>query len=226
MITLCPLCLNRSAFSQMNGPDKRMFLCCDKCKLVFTTTNFMPTRKEEEKRNKQNNNGIQNPTYLAFLNQAIEPALPLLTKYMKGLDYSCGQVPALSVLLEKQDLKCENYDAQYFPEMPEGSFDFIFATGCFESFLLPARELQTIKNLLNPGGFLIILTEKWTKPEVFSRWSYAKDNSRVSFFHAETFRFIAKKYKMNLMDSANPKIIILQKEELVEEEVAVLEQIG
>jgi SAM-dependent methyltransferase len=182
----------------------------------------MPTLKEEEKRSKQQNNGLQYPAYVKFLNQAIEPALPLITKSMKGLVYGCGPVPSLSLLLKQQDLNCINYDSIFFPEMPEGPFDFIFAAECFENFFLPARELQTIKNLLKPGGLLIILTEKWNKPELFSRWSYAKDPRHVTFYHAETFRYISKKYKFNLLESSNPKVIMMQKEEVeVEAEICV-----
>jgi SAM-dependent methyltransferase len=189
---------------------------------VFTTTQFSPTLKEEEKRNKQLSGGLMYPGYVKFLSQAIEPALPLLSKNMKGLVYSCGPVPSLSQLLKQQDINCDNYDPIFFPEMPEGPFDFIFASECFENFFLPARELQTIKNLLKPGGHLIILTEKWGKPEAFSRWSYAKDPRHVTFYHNDTFRFISKKFKFNLLESNNPKVIMMQKEE-VEAEVCVAE---
>lgn len=215
-MTICPLCLNKSSFSQLNGPDKRLYLCCDNCKLVFTTTTFLPTRKEEEKRYKLHNNGIEFPGYVKFLNQAIKPALPLLTKDMIGLDYGCGPTPTLSVLLEQQGIKCENYDPIFFSEMPEGPFDFIFATECFEHFFLPARELQKIKNLLKPNGYLIVMTEKWTKPEVFSRWTYAKDPTHVTFYHADTFRYISEKYKFNLLESPNPRVVLMQKEEIEE----------
>lgn len=221
-MTVCPLCLNKIAFTQITGPDHRIFLCCDKCKLVFTATSFLPSRKEEEKRYKKHNDGIQLPGYVKFLNQAIEPALPFLSKEMKGLDYGCGPVPTLSVLLERQGIGCENYDSLFFPELPDGPFDFIFATECFEYFFLPAREMQKIKNLLKPQGFLIVMTEKWTKPEEFARWSYAKDTTHVTFYHADTFRFISAKYKFILIESNNPRVVMLQKEE-IEAEVGVVE---
>jgi len=214
MMTLCPLCLNRSSFSQINGPDKRMFLCCDRCKLVFTTTSFMPSRKEVEKRSKQDKNGILNPVYLKLLAQGLESTLPFLSKGSRGLDYGCGQTPTLSDLLEQQDIRCENYDPLFFTQLPEGPFDFIFAVDCFQHFFLPARELQEIKSLLKPGGHLIVITEKWTKPEVFSRWTYGKDQSNVTFYHTDTFRYISEKYKFTMLENSHPKIIIMQKEEI------------
>lgn len=36
---------------------------------------------------------IQYKGYVDFLNQAIEPAYPLLSRHMYGLDYGCGPVP-------------------------------------------------------------------------------------------------------------------------------------
>lgn len=224
MMTLCPLCLNKSSFSPMNGPDKRMFLCCDRCKLAFTTTSYQPGRKKEEKRSKQQLNGLQVPAYVKFLNQAIEPSLAFLTKDMAGLNYGCGPTASLSVLLEQQNIHCSNYDPIFFPELTADQFDFIFATECFEHFFLPAKELQKIKNLLKPGGYLIVMTEKWTKPELFPRWSYAKDQTHVTFYHAETFRYIAEKYKFNILESNNPKVIIMQKE-VIEEEAVVTEEV-
>lgn len=209
-MTICPMCLNKSSFSQVSGPDHRIFLSCDKCKLVFTATSFQPKRKEEEKRYKQHKNGIQYPGYVKFLNQAIEPALPFLLKKMKGLDYGCGPTPTLSLLLERQGYTCENYDPIFFPDLPEGPFDFIFATECFEHFFFPAREMQKIKNLLSPEGFLIVMTEKWTKPELFARWYYAKDSTHVSFYHADTFLFIAEKFKFNILESNNPRVVMMQ----------------
>lgn len=58
------------------------------------------------------------------------------------------------------------------------------------------------------------MTEKWTTPEAFSRWVYAKDDTHVAFYHADTFRYISKKYKFNLLESNNPRVVIFRNEEI------------
>ncbi|MFO7656607.1 MAG: class I SAM-dependent methyltransferase [Bacteroidales bacterium] len=166
--------------------------------------------KSEKKRYLTHNNGIQYKGYVDFLNQAIEPALPLLNKDMQGLDFGCGPTPTLSVILEQQGYKCDNYDPLFFPGLPEKKYDFIFATECFEHFFFPAKEIQLIKNLLKPGGILTIMTETWKSDEAFASWYYAKDSTHVSFFHNHTFGFIAEKFGFEAKECSNERVMILQ----------------
>lgn len=88
-------------------------------------------------------NGREYPDYLNFLNQAIGQSLFDLDRGMRELDYGCGSVPALSVLLEERGMRCENYDP-FFPKLPGGPFDLIFSTGCFEHFFSPDKELRRL----------------------------------------------------------------------------------
>lgn len=67
-MTMCPLCLNKGSFTQLTGPDHRIFLSCQKCKLLFSSSSSQLSLKEEEKRYKEHNNGIQYPGYVKFLN--------------------------------------------------------------------------------------------------------------------------------------------------------------
>jgi SAM-dependent methyltransferase len=208
---LCPLCLNKESFEIVKGPDSRAYRGCNKCKLIFTETRFQPAKKNEKKRYLTHNKGIQYKGYGNFLNQAIEPALPLLTNDMQGLDFGCGPEPTLSAMLREKGISCDDYDPIFFPEMPEKTYDFIFATESFEHFFFPAKEIQCIKNLIKPNGYLIVMTEKWKSIEAFKTWSYAKDATRVSFYHLHTFRFIATKFGFGTIESNNDHVVILQK---------------
>lgn len=209
-MTICPLCLNKGSFSQMNGQNRTIYFCCDKCKLVFASTSFLPTREEEENRYKQHQNGIEYPGYVQFLNQAIEPALPFLSEEMTGLDYGCGPNPTLSKLLEERNISCGNYDPIFFPDLPEGPFNFIFATECFEHFFFPAKELGQLKQLLKSDGILIIMTDLWTDRNQFSDWYYTSDFTHVTFFHADTFEFIADKFDFEVIYNDKKRVVILR----------------
>ncbi len=210
MVT-CPLCFNNKEIKVIKGPDSRAYHSCEKCKLIFTESRFHPTKTQEKERYLTHQNGIQYKGYVEFLNQAIEPALPLLTKKMKGLDYGCGPVPTLSVLVHQQGFSCDDYDPFFFPQIPADKYDFIFATECFEHFFKPAKEISKITKLLTPGGILVVMTETWESAEAFQTWYYAKDVTHVVFYHSRTFRFIAEKYGFELLKSNNERVIILQK---------------
>lgn len=206
----CPLCSNNNSFIEVDGPDKRVYYKCNSCKLIFSDPSFYPSEEEERKRYLTHNNGIEYPGYVTFLNQAIHPALPYLKKGMQGLDFGCGPVPTLSVLLKREGYACEDYDPIFFPKLPHKKFDFIFATECFEHFFNPKKEINTIKSLLKPNGFLIVMTQNWETENAFSSWNYADDITHVCFYHQDTFDYISKTYKLQFLENANDRVFILK----------------
>lgn len=208
----CPLCFNnKESLKSVEGPDARAYMACNRCKLIFTETPFLPAEKSEKERYLTHNNGIQYKGYVNFLNQAVEPALPLLKKHMHGLDFGCGPVPTLSLILEQKGITCDDYDPFFFPDIPPKCYDFIFATESFEHFFYPAKEISLIKDLLKPGGILIIMTETWKSTGEFTDWYYAKDFTHVSFFHNKTFEFIAREFGFEFLKSHKDRVMVLRK---------------
>jgi len=159
----CPLCFTESFQPQVQGPNGRLFHLCENCMLVFEGKGDRPNRNEEKERYLEHENSIHQEGYVNYLNQAIKPALNYLKQDARGLDYGCGPIPTLNKLLDLMGFTCEIYDPIFFPEYPLGTFDFIFATECFEHFFIPAHELQKLENLLKPGGILVLNFGK-TKP--------------------------------------------------------------
>lgn len=207
----CPLCLNSEWMSVVEGPDHRSYQLCNKCRIIFTDTNFYPTIEEERIRYLEHNNGPQFKGYVKFLNRAIVPALEFLESGMKGLDYGCGPVPTLSKILQKNGYICDDYDPVFFPELDHNKqYDFIFSTECFEHFFYPAKELQQIKKILKQEGYLIIMTDKWKSLEQFKNWYYAKDNTHVTFYHEESLQFIAEKFGFEQIESGDERVSILK----------------
>lgn len=209
----CPLCLSKShTLEPVQGPDKREYRRCSKCKLIYTATKYQLSKAQEKKRYELHKNGIENSGYVKFLNKAIEPALSYLTSGMKGLDFGCGPSPTLSKILEQMNFTCDEYDPIFYPKEWTEAYDFIFATECFEHFFLPAKELQQLKQLLKEDGYLIIMTERYNDISQFKNWYYAKDPTHVSFYHQQTFDFICSKYGFKLLFTGNQSVVILQKE--------------
>ncbi|HOS97598.1 MAG TPA: class I SAM-dependent methyltransferase [Deltaproteobacteria bacterium] len=182
--------------------------------LIFVEERFLPSRDQEEARYRMHRNTGEDSGYVAFLNQAVEAALSFLKPGMKGMDFGCGPVPTLSTLLEKCGMRCGNYDPLFFPRVPEGPHDFIFATECFEHFFSPDRELLKIKALLAPGGILTIMTEPWTCLDGFSTWPYARDATHVCFYHDRTMDWISEKYGFHRMPSCNARVSVMKSRDL------------
>lgn len=207
----CPLCDNSKSFYTLQGQQKRVFQECENCRLIFTESKFFPSLAEERSRYLSHNNGIQYPGYVNFLKQIIEPSLPFLSANMRGLDYGCGPMPTLSILLKNEGLLCLDYDPLFFPVMPDGLFDFIFATECFEHFHKPGKEIEKISGILKPGGYLMIMTTQWESRDNFSSWYYTNDLTHVSFYHKNTFDYIADEYGFSQKLLKDSKIVILKK---------------
>ncbi|HKK61951.1 MAG TPA: class I SAM-dependent methyltransferase [Bacteroidales bacterium] len=208
----CPLCFKKDSFSLVKGPDSRVYQKCKQCRLISADPASHQSFEREKERYLTHNNGIEEEGYVNFLNQAVEPALPLLQKGTKGLDFGCGPTPTLSLLLEQQGYTCDIYDPIFFPDMPGEAYDFVFATECFEHFFSPDKEIKYIKGLLKPGGLLIIKTEPWKSTEQFLSWYYAKDKTHVCFYHYQTIEFIAFRYKFEMIDSGNDTVFIMRNE--------------
>ncbi|WP_162056400.1 class I SAM-dependent methyltransferase [Pontibacter pamirensis] len=220
---ICPLCVKPSSFTAVEGPDARSYYLCETCLLIFTDTSFLPTRAQEAEHYRKHENGIQYKGYVNFLNKAIQPALPFLEPGMEGLDYGCGPVPTLSLLLKESGYEVDDYDPYFFPEFDEDKkYDFIFATECFEHFFFPARDLQRLRNLLKENGLLIVMTERWKEVKDFKRWYYAKDLTHVAFYHMRTFDAICSKFGFERQFIDDRRVVILQRKTATEEKEVAL----
>ncbi|MFN6944169.1 MAG: class I SAM-dependent methyltransferase [Cytophagaceae bacterium] len=208
---ICPLC--HTSTSQIINPpqDVRFYHKCPSCKLVFADPQFLPDMEEEKKRYKTHNNSLVEQGYVKFLYTLIDPALSYISEDMLGLDYGCGPVPVLSLLLQRHTIQCQNYDPLFGFEPESDAFDFVFASECFEHFHKPEEELDRIDKFLGQNGFLFIMTEQWDENTNFDTWYYLRDFTHVVFFHADTFQFIAQKYAYKVVSNDGKRRVILKK---------------
>ncbi|MEX0681733.1 MAG: class I SAM-dependent methyltransferase [Balneolales bacterium] len=213
MNTPCPLCHKTGDHIRLTGPLHRTYWMCGRCKLIFVGRDGLPDPGAEKARYLTHKNGPQYPGYVNFLNRAIRPALPHIPVGARGLDYGCGPVPTLSTLLKRTGRTCKDYDPFFFPELPEGPFDFIFSTECLEHFFDPAREMQTLCRLLNSGGVLTIMTEIWHHERDFREWYYPKDPTHVCFYHSDTIDYLSSRYGFQQVWSDRQRVFVLKKRE-------------
>jgi hypothetical protein len=207
----CPLCGAPSPFDRVVDVRKRRHCICGRCKLIFVESEFLPAREVERERYAKHRNGLEDAGYVAFLRQAIDPVLPLLSPSMRGLDYGCGHTPTLFRLLEAAGLRCGNYDPFFYPDWPAGTFDYLFATEVVEHFFRPAAEWPRMASLLKPGGLLTVMTAPWEDLDAFRAWGYASDETHVVFYHRRTLEWIFEAFGFEELDRSNPRVSVLRK---------------
>ncbi|MCU0521009.1 MAG: class I SAM-dependent methyltransferase [Anaerolineae bacterium] len=207
----CPLCGSSGTATRIEGPGSTAFHLCDRCSLIYRAPDSLPDAAAERARYLLHENGPQHAGYVAFLRQAIAPALPFLRPGLRGLDYGCGPAPTLSGMLREMSLDCADYDPFFLPDLPQGPFDFIFATEVVEHLHHPGAELTRIVNMLRPGGILTIMTELWTDVEAIATWSYASDPTHVCFYHARTIDFVCRAYGLEALDRESPRVSVLRR---------------
>ena len=207
----CPLCGAEGPFEGVVDVRKRVLRHCGRCRLVFAAAADLPGAAAERERYVKHRNGPFDAGYVSFLRQAVGPALPHLKRGMRGLDYGCGHDPTLCLLLGEAGVTCENYDVFFFPELPAGPFDFVFATEVVEHFHRPAGEWAKLAGLLRPGGVLTVMTAPWTDLGSFRTWGYASDETHVCFYRGETLEWIRGALGFEELDGANPRVSVMRK---------------
>jgi len=205
----CPLCRNCKGLAIVSGPDQREYFHCPDCWLVFADPRHHLAMEDEAARYRLHRNSLEDAGYVAFLRQAIDPLLPRLRPSMRGLDYGCGPSPTLSRILAQHGLRCDDYDPLFFSEELEPTYDFVFATECFEHFFRPADEVARLRSLLPVGGYLAIMTEPWDQLEKLPTWYYMHDPTHVVFYHRRTFDFICERFDFTRLPSEKERVVLL-----------------
>lgn len=208
----CPLCGAGDGFERVEDVRHRWHRVCGACGLIFVEDEFLPSAGEERARYAKHRNGPHDAGYVSFLRQAVEASAGVLPMGGRGLDFGCGHTPTLRGLLETEGFSCEVYDSFFFPQMPEGPFEFIFATEVVEHFHVPSRDWRKMAGLLAPRGWLIVMTAPWTTLEEFRTWGYASDGTHVCFYRWETMEWIARAFGMELRATENPRVFLFRLE--------------
>ena len=208
---ICRLCGSDSKKDLLTSRDGRRHFLCEECFLINTEKRYFLSGDEEKKRYLLHENDPEDQRYRDFLMQAISPALSFIEKRTTGLDYGCGPGPAISVILKEKGYNCLDYDPYFFKSIPLGKFEFIFATEVIEHFFSPADDVLKMKELLSPGGVMVLMTQRWKEKSSFGSWHYAADDSHVSFYHSKTFDFIADKFGLEKLFDDGERVVILRK---------------
>ncbi len=137
-----------------------------------------------------------------FIAKSIHPFHPHI---QTALDFGSGPGPVLASLLKKRGYDVHVYDPYFAPEKIYfgHTYDLITCTEVLEHLKNPFETLTLLKELLNPGGILAIMTlfHPLQTPVAaqFFQWWYRRDATHISFFTPKTFHYIAKVLNLELM---------------------------
>lgn len=205
--------LSHSHWNSKGDSNKKVpFYHCLECDLIFRDPQSFPDWGQQRERYSHHHNSGGDPHYVQYFQQLIHPLVEHLhTKGLKtGLDWGCGPGPVLSEELKKLGFQVQIYDPIYFPEKPQGEFDFITSTEVIEHFLSPKEGLDEILKHVKNNGIFAGMTNFHQGPEHFSNWWYAKDLTHVCFYSEKTLYWIEKKWRLRCLYLQSPNFIFFK----------------
>ncbi len=203
----CPLC-NFSAHYLTSGESREYWLCSE-CRVISVPAEFHIPKDEEVKRYLEHENSLENEGYVRMFQEKID----LLQEYeiKSALDYGCGYEPVLKTLLERQGIKTDGYDQNFFPATRlDKLYDLVISTETFEHFRNPTEEIPRITDKVAPGGVLAIMT-RFYPIEDFADWYYKRDPTHIIFYCSQTFQWLAENMGFKLVFNNKHDFVVLKK---------------
>lgn len=199
MMTPCPLCASRDT-RHFHRDSRRDYLRCACCTLVFVPPGQRLGPIEERAVYDKHQNSPHDAGYRRFLSRLFEPLRMRLAPVARGLDFGAGPGPTLSVMFEEAGHPMALYDPFYAPDTAvlARRYDFITASEVAEHLFAPGRELERLASMLEEGGWLGLMTKRFTSREAFASWHYLLDPTHVCFFSEASFEWLAENLDMHL----------------------------
>lgn len=191
----CPVCRAPSPqpFLTVSGQD---YWSCNTCQARFLDPAQRPGPDEERAEYRLHENDPDDPGYRKFLARLAGPLLQKLKPGTRGLDYGCGPGPGLAAMLAEAGHDVTLYDPFFHSnrEALEQTYGFITCTEVAEHFHHPAEEFDRLDAMLEPGGWLGVMTCFQTDDTRFANWHYRKDPTHVVFYREFTLRWLAEQH--------------------------------
>jgi hypothetical protein len=176
--------------------DDRDYWRCPHCEATFLDRAQLPSRAVEHAYYLTHRNDVDDPRYRRFLSPVATALLERLAPASSGLDYGCGPAPALAAMLAEAGHRVAFYDPLFRADAAvlAHTYDFVACTETAEHFHRPREEFERLDALMNPGGWLAVMTRFQTDDAAFARWHYRRDPTHVVFYREATLRAIAARH--------------------------------
>lgn len=208
----CPLCGHDRA-DHWHRHRERDFWCCRRCALVFVPPAQHLTAARERAEYDKHDNQVGDPGYRRFLAPAWQAVTSALPPGSRGLDFGCGPGPALAAMLEEAGYPTRLYDLYYRPDASvwRERYRFICLTEVIEHLADPAGELRRLWSHLEPGGRLVIQTQRVRDRAAFTTWRYTHDPTHIAFYAPATFDWLANWLGAAALTLARQDLAVLER---------------
>lgn len=173
--------------------DELDYWRCDACGATLLDPKHWLDAEEEFAQYMLHENLADDPGYRKFLSRLAVPLLGELKTGQSGLDFGCGPISVLAMMLSDEGHTVAQYDP-FFHDDPKAlnrRYGFITASETVEHFFRPAEEFDRLDGLLEPGGWLGVMTCFQTDDARFANWHYRRDPTHVVFYAQRSFEVIA-----------------------------------
>ncbi|MHA7880342.1 MAG: class I SAM-dependent methyltransferase [Saccharospirillum sp.] len=193
--------------------NARDYWCCQHCSLVFVPAEQHLDAVAEKQVYDLHDNRTDDPGYRRFLQGAHDAVVRRIKAPAAGLDFGCGTGPALAQMLAESGYQVSLYDHFYCndPAVLTHHYDFITLTEVIEHLAQPRVVLDRLWSRLNPGGVLVVQTQRVLNRRAFQNWRYLHDPTHVGFYSKRTFDWLALHWKAEV-DYPGRDLAVLRKD--------------
>ena len=204
----CPLCTQPGS-SHFHRDRQRDYYRCPHCRLIHVPPSQFLTPEAERAQYDLHCNSPHDPAYRQFLSRIFKPLNNRLKPASRGLDFGSGPGPTLSLMFAEAGHTMRLYDPFYATQTDvlSAQYDFITASEVVEHLHDPASSLGLLWSLLNPGGWLGIMTKLALDREAFIRWHYKRDPTHVCFFSIHTMAWLAAQWRAEFLQCGNDVVL-------------------
>ncbi|MFP4165082.1 MAG: class I SAM-dependent methyltransferase [Chitinispirillaceae bacterium] len=166
---------------------------------------------QELRRYDLHDNTLSNNGYVKYLSQMMNETEKLKLDDPFILDFGSGPDAVLASLLKNIGYRAEGYDPLFGLELKRGEkFDLVIMCEVIEHLRDIRKELELVRNVLCPGGMLLLRTQLYPSLEMFSNWWYTQDPTHINFFSEKSLQKVASFLGMELVGTSVKDIFLLK----------------
>jgi hypothetical protein len=199
------------------GP-KRTYWKCERCNFIEVDALDHLTLKDESDFYHHHENRVDDSRYrqyaIAVTAEATRKYEAFISENAVGnaLDFGCGPGPVVASLLRERGIPVDEYDPFFFPRgVTQKAYSVIVACEVVEHFRKPRAEFSKIFDLLLPGGWLVVQTERLEFVKSFDDWYYRKDPTHIAFYSDEAFWNFGREIGFDQVEIIDRKLVSMRR---------------
>ena len=210
----CKLCRSSNVIP-LGSNGTRTFLFCPVCELIFVPSGQWLSPEEEKARYANHENGADNPDYVRYLTDISHEIDRVPIMHPRILDFGSGPEYVLAQVLRKRGIDCEPYDPVYNlgEENLSSQFDIVVLCETIEHVRDVQKELNLLRRVCKPHGYIFIRTELYPRKEDFLHWWYALDPTHINFFNSNAMNTMSNMIERYVFYANNKNVVILGPEQ-------------